>query len=218
MHGGTSTSDPLQSDLMARSFRYRRLARRRACENQRFEVFFDKIEAPSGEIVNDFLIVRPRISAPWGIIGVCVLPEVDGRIGLMRGYRHQLDEEVWQAPAGFIESGETAERAALRELVEETGLSCGPTRLRSLGVYLPDSGLIEGRVALFLAHRCVRIRNWKSDREIGAGGLQFFDLGKLANLVRRTRSMGGSTLVACLRLLMRKSPVERRQVRLVPTL
>src|SRR5882762_2686535 len=129
---------------MASADRYRKLNRRLACENRLFDVYFDTIETPAGEVIEDFLIVRPKIAAPGGIVGVCVLPEVNGKIGLMRGYRHQLDEEVWQAPAGFIDAGESAEQTALRELAEETMLSCEPRRLVSLGSYLPDAGLIEG--------------------------------------------------------------------------
>src|SRR5262249_34843511 len=89
------------------SDRYRRLGRRLAAENRMFEVFFDDLETPAGAVVPNFLIVRPRSAAADGIGGVLVLPEIDGRIGLMRGYRHQLDAAVWQAPAGFRDAGET---------------------------------------------------------------------------------------------------------------
>lgn len=187
---------------MAAAYRYRRLNRRLACENRLFEVFFDTIEEPMGEVIDDFLIVRPKISAPGGIVGVCVLPEVEGKIGLMRGYRHQFDMEVWQAPAGFIDPGESGAQTALRELVEETELDCDPLHLESLGVYLPDAGLVEGKVALFVARNCTQKRVKSSPQpEVGAGLLEFFDRGSLAELVSTTGSMGGSTLVACFRYL-----------------
>lgn len=188
---------------MTSANRYRKLGRRLACENRLFDVFFDAIESPSGEVIDDFIIVRPKVSASGGVVGICVLPEVGGRIGLMRGYRHQLDDDVWQAPAGFIEPGESPEQTALRELKEETALACHRAALQSLGVYYPDAGLIEGKVALFAARGCALAGSAEAerDREVGTSRLEFFDQNALAELVRKTRSMGGSTLVACYRYL-----------------
>jgi ADP-ribose pyrophosphatase len=186
---------------MAQCPRYRTLGRRLACTNRLFDVYFDAVETPGGDIVDNFLIVRPKMVAPGGVVGICVLPEVDGRVGLMRGYRHQLNDDVWQAPAGFIEPGETAEQSALRELGEETGLGCSPDDLQPLGVYYPDAGLIEGRVALFVACHCKLVDLTRTHGEIGTSALQFFDAVALNKFVRETGSVGGSTLVACFRYL-----------------
>lgn len=165
-------------------------------------MYFDTIETPAGEVIDDFLIVRPKVAAPGGIVGVCVLPELNGNIGLMRGFRHQLDEEVWQAPGGFIDPGESAEQTALRELAEETMLSCDPGHLVSLGSYLPDAGLVEGRVALFVARDCVSASGGSNRQlEVGAGTLEFFDRKGLAELACDSRATGGSTLIACFRYL-----------------
>lgn len=182
--------------------RYRHIARRLVCENRRFDVFFDTIEAPDGLIVPDFLIVRPKVNAEHNIVGVCILPEVGGKIGLMRGWRHQLEEEVWQAPAGFLEPGETAAFTALRELHEETTLACDQSCVRALGTYLPDAGLIEGRVALFVGKDCrMKGEGASRDREAGAGRLYFFDREELLELLLSSGQIGGSTLVACFQYL-----------------
>jgi 8-oxo-dGTP pyrophosphatase MutT (NUDIX family) len=187
---------------MARGSRYVRLERKLMCENRLFDVYFDKVETPGGEIVDNFLIVRPKVAAPGDIVGVCVLPEVGGKVGLMRGYRHQLDDDVWQAPAGFVEPDETAEEAALRELSEETGLACKPGDLRQLGVHYPDAGLIEGKVALFAARNCVLAGPPPADQEIGTGALTFFERDALARFANDTGSVGASTLLACYRYLV----------------
>ena len=34
----------------------------------------------------------------------------------MRGWRHHCDSFLWQAPAGFVEDGESPEETAVREL------------------------------------------------------------------------------------------------------
>ena len=181
---------------------YRLVARRQACANRLFDVFFDRLDAGNGRTVEDYLIVRPKLRHPDGVAGVCVLPEMDGRIGLMRGYRHQLDRVVWQAPAGFVEPRETPAATALRELREETRLSCPPDRLASLGSFLPDAGLIEAAVALFVARDVTPAPDaGPVTCEPGVGRLEFFGPDELRKLVCATPDMGASTLVACFRYL-----------------
>ena len=181
---------------------YRLAMRKPACANRLFEVFFDRLEAGPGRTVEDYLIVRPRQQHEDGVAGICVLPERDGQIGLMRGYRHQLDRDIWQAPAGFVEPRETAAETALRELREETGLTCGIDRLVSLGQFLPDAGLIEATVALFVARGVAPLSDSGSlTHEPGVGRIVYFAPAELMALLRTTPDMGASTLVACFRYL-----------------
>ena len=163
---------------------YRCLGQTRACGNSRFDVFFDRLELPDGKILPDFLTVRPLIQDAQGHAGALVLPEINQQIGLMSGYRHQFATEFWQAPGGFMEPGETVRATAMRELQEETGLSCPEDCLVSLGSICPDPGLIDAKVAIFLA-RCAPPSNIEStDREIGVGHLQFFSTEALKQIGR----------------------------------
>lgn len=59
-------------------------------------------------------------SPPRACAGVIAVTPLD-RIVLVRQYRHALGFDVWEFPIGRVDVGEQAQRAAARELVEETG-------------------------------------------------------------------------------------------------
>jgi 8-oxo-dGTP pyrophosphatase MutT (NUDIX family) len=182
---------------------YQRLGRREVARNQRFVLYFDDLRLPGGHRVPEFLIVKPKVLGAGLVSGVCVLPLVDGKIGLMRSYRHQLGRSVWQAVAGFVESGESLRATASREIAEETPLGCPPRGLVSLGRFFPEPGLIEGALALYLAP-CTRRPGAAPTAEIGTGKLTFFAPAALERLLARSADVGGSTLVACYRYLARR--------------
>lgn len=177
-----------------------RLDRRRLhVANQRFEIFFDRLVRPNGTAIDDFLIVKPRIVVgELKIGGIVCLPVADGKIGLMRGYRHQFDRTVWQAPSGFVDEGEDPATTARRELVEETGLVTTPDKIDPLGTLMPDAGLIEARVALYVARDCVRGAA-PEEAEPGAGRLSWFTLDEAVQLACEDADIGASTVVAILR-------------------
>jgi 8-oxo-dGTP pyrophosphatase MutT (NUDIX family) len=66
--------------------------------------------------------VRREISAA----GVVYLPAPDGGFDVALGRRvTQAGKRVWCLPKGWIEPGEDAPKAAVREVREETGLTAG---------------------------------------------------------------------------------------------
>ena len=64
---------------------------------------------------------REVITHPGSVV---VLPVFDdGRILMIRQYRHATRQYLWELVAGRIDHGETVKHAAARELKEETGYS-----------------------------------------------------------------------------------------------
>lgn len=83
--------------------------------------------------------------------GSAVMMPVDdaNRVLLVRQYRLPAKQFLWELPAGKIDAGETALRAAKRELGEETGLSA--KKWKKLVTFYPSPGYVEEKMTIFLA-------------------------------------------------------------------
>ncbi|MBM4262150.1 MAG: NUDIX hydrolase [Deltaproteobacteria bacterium] len=173
-----------------------RTKRRLVCENSRFHVYFDAVQTPGHAAVNDYLVVAPKVAAENFVTGVAVLPVVDGKIGLLRVYRHAVQSDSWEIPRGFIEVGENDQSgSALRELEEETGLSCDREQLRSLGLVTPEAGLLAARVHLYVALRCRSIRPY-FPAETGHVEFRVFDAEEVKNMISRSKIEDPCTVTA----------------------
>lgn len=53
-------------------------------------------------------------------VGIIAITE-DDEIILIKQYRKAIDKEIYEIPAGMVDFGEEPQKAALRELKEETG-------------------------------------------------------------------------------------------------
>jgi len=79
-----------------------------------------------------------------------VAVDADGRVALVRQYRHATGGMLLEIPAGTLDvPGETPEAAVHRELAEEAGLAAGT--LRPLGRIWNSSGWCDEATTLFLA-------------------------------------------------------------------
>jgi ADP-ribose pyrophosphatase len=107
-----------------------------------------------------FTLKRDRVAEPSGIVttreiiehpgSVVVLPVLsDGRIVLIRQYRHAAGQYLWELVAGHKEPHESAATGVHRELLEETGYSA--RRIRKLLEIFPSPGLLGERMDIFLA-------------------------------------------------------------------
>src|SRR5229473_2343647 len=79
-----------------------------------FGVRRDEVLEPSG-----VRAIREVITHPGSVVVLPVLP--DGRIVLVRQYRHATRLYMWELVAGRMEPGENPKKGAQRELIEETG-------------------------------------------------------------------------------------------------
>jgi 8-oxo-dGDP phosphatase len=88
-----------------------------------------------------------------GAVGAVVLDE--GRVLLVNQYRHPVRRRLDELPAGLLDNpGESALRAAQRELAEEAGLAAGTWHV--LADTLTSPGMSDEAIRIFLA-RDVRV-------------------------------------------------------------
>jgi ADP-ribose pyrophosphatase len=110
------------------------------CTTRVFAVDVEKITLKDGR---PFEIATVR-HAPC----VVVLPVFDdGRIAMIRQYRHSVKRVLWELPAGSIDPGEAPEAAALRECEEETRLA--PNRAVRLASMFPAPGYCDEEMIFF---------------------------------------------------------------------
>jgi ADP-ribose pyrophosphatase len=171
------------------------IKRKLGCENSRFSVFLDEITFQGQDGARDYLVVAPKQTARNGITGVAVLPVVDGRMGLIQTYRHAIEGESWEIPRGFVEQGETSVASAVRELEEETGFSCSPGEIQSLGFVTPDAGVLAARVQLFAATSCFRLEPYRPV-ELGHRQFSLFDPAAVGEMIAQFIVQDPCTLIA----------------------
>jgi ADP-ribose pyrophosphatase len=114
-----------------------------------FEVLRDRLRLPSG------LEVEIEVVAHSGAVAIAALDE-QGRLALVRQYRHPASDWLVEVPAGRVEEGEDRLAAAQRELEEETGLRARHWSL--LREFYAAPGFCSERLSLYLAEGLEPVR------------------------------------------------------------
>ena len=73
---------------------------------------------------------------------------------VIKSYRHLVDSIQIEIPSGYIDEGESAKQAAVRELQEETGYSAKD--VIAIGTYTLDYTMFEQKGNLFIAYGLVK--------------------------------------------------------------
>lgn len=116
-------------------------------ENQFAKFYDDKVIFPSGVIGS---YIRMSYTAPFSV-GVFPVLE-NGKVQLVKTFRHGARSWGLEIPKGFGNPGETFLQAAMRELSEETGLISA--RLDFIGRYYDAPSLNGDPLYCFIARDC----------------------------------------------------------------
>lgn len=114
------------------------------------DVGVERVELPSGRVVDDFLWVKTREFA------IVVAVTADGQVVLERSYKHGVRRVATSLPAGYLEEGEAPIDAARRELREETGYEAD--EWRRLGRFTVDGNYGVSIEHAFLATGARHVR------------------------------------------------------------
>ena len=74
----------------------------------------------------DELKINTRVNKPDGVTVYALYGEKRDKVVLVRQYRYPVDHFVYELPSGIVDEGETYREAAVREMMEETGLVFKP--------------------------------------------------------------------------------------------
>jgi len=117
-------------------------------EGRIFRLLAEEVRLPSGLLQSIDVVAHP------GAVAIAALDD-EGRLLLVRQYRHALGEWFTELPAGRLEAGENPLDAARRELEEETGHRA--ERWSLLRELVPAPGFCSERIQLFLAEGLVAV-------------------------------------------------------------
>jgi ADP-ribose pyrophosphatase len=112
-------------------------------EHPYVNIKYQAIQLPDGRIIPDWPIIQTK-----DYVNALVLNE-SGQVMILEGYKHGHGRSSWQVLGGYLEPEEDPEKAAQRELLEETGFESD--RWQHLGSFTIDANRHVGTGHFFLA-------------------------------------------------------------------
>ena len=144
----------------------------------------ETVTLPNGKAIDLEIVHHPG--------GVAVLAEdAEGRLCLIRQYRHAAGGWLWEIPAGKLEPGEAPELTAQRELLEEAGVEAG--RWQKLGHTVTSPGILTEVIHLYFATDLNHKTHAHEDAELIE--IHWFPLEQIEAMVQQGMIVDAKTLV-----------------------
>lgn len=124
----------------------------------------------------------------------------DGRVLLIRQYRHAMGGYILEVPAGKLDAGESPERCAAREVEEEVGHRAGELIL--LGSVFTTPGFTDEQIWLYEAHDLRATRTAHESDEVIE--VLTWDFDEAVRAVSDGRIRDGKSVAAILHAALRR--------------
>ncbi|MDD5085875.1 MAG: NUDIX hydrolase [Candidatus Omnitrophica bacterium] len=126
---------------------------------------------------------------------VVVVPRLpDGRLILIRQFRHATDGLLWEFPAGRVDKGERPAAAAVRELEEETGYRA--RRMKRLSSFYTSPGISTEWMHLFAASGLKKTKTCFEEDEFIE--IKLFTPRRMEKMIRRGEICDAKTILSYL--------------------
>ncbi len=163
------------------------LSSEKIVDNNWITVEKHKCDIGNGTIINDYYLVRKKDY-------VILVVEDTEQVLFLKQYRHGVRDFVLNLPMGFIDENETAEMAAKRELVEETGYEAD--KLECLGMFYLAPSYMPTKAYVFYTNKIRRKETKEEDNNEGSMLLVHIPKSKLQELLKKNAIKDASTLTA----------------------
>jgi ADP-ribose pyrophosphatase len=151
-----------------------------------FSVDRDRVTLPNGRAVTLDIVRHPKS------VVLVPIPE-PGHVILVRQYRHAVNANLWELPAGSLDPGETPEQAATRECHEEVGLV--PQTVVRLAALYPTPGYCDEEMIFFRLSSLEQPTTEAAQDEDEDIEVKTFELREAREMIRRGEIVDMKTLV-----------------------
>ena len=166
----------------------KRLERTTIYESDYVCLYTDKVELPSGQIIDKY----HQIHYPHEAVSIVIFNEKN-EILMIHEKRYTVGRLEWEIPAGRVEDGESKEDAARREAMEETG--CTLKDLQFLCSHNPANGMADNVLHVFGA----KVDTESSIQDVDEVAEKvWMSIDEVKTLLRENRTMDGVSILAIL--------------------
>jgi len=128
---------------------YKHIKKEKVFENKHFSVYEEDLILPNGKEV------RWTFLKNFKTVGVVAFTP-EGKLLMVKQYRPALKQKIIEIPAGLVDPNEDIEKAAIRELEEETGYKA--KKMTKVCEYFRSPGISSSKMYIYHAENLIKTK------------------------------------------------------------